>query len=183
MTTDHLADVCWRFGPVLDHYLYGTDDGTGKPIDGAHLLWAIAGRESSFGANCKPRHEPAYDSGGKYASERHQAELLRVYGRDAACTYGPWQILPVNAPGFSPEELSRNPDHAAIAVIGFIRRRILEAQKARTLEQIADSYNSGNFRDANIPAEYIKAIKTNYFAVPMPQPAPDPCGAVSQCNG
>ena len=29
--------------------------------DAARLLWAICGVESTFGKDCGPRHEPAYD--------------------------------------------------------------------------------------------------------------------------
>lgn len=37
-------------------------------LDAQKLLLALVGCESSFGANCKPRHEPAHDTGGKYHS-------------------------------------------------------------------------------------------------------------------
>jgi hypothetical protein len=164
-TKPEIAAACLRWGPILDQHLDGTDDGNGQVISGAQLLFALAGRESSFGKNCKPRHEPAYDWGGKYAREPFQNDLLVLYDSEAAKSYGPWQIMLCNAVGWKPRELAEDLEHAAVATIGFIRRQVLGAQKARTLEQIADTYNSGNYRDRVTPdvAAYIAAVKNFYF--------------------
>jgi len=38
----------------------------------------------------------------------------------------------------------------------------MKRQKPTTLEQFADAYNSGNFRDNIVPEEYIKRFLRNY---------------------
>ena len=162
---ERVASLCLHFGKILDPHLGNTDDGTGKPISGAQLLWALAGRESSFGKNCKPRYEPAYDYDGRYGHSHQQFDLLTEYGSDAAYSYGPWQIMLCNAIGYSPRELAHDPEKACVATIGFIRRHILEGQKAHTLEQISDSYNSGNYKDrvTDQVRQYIEAVRHFYF--------------------
>jgi hypothetical protein len=162
---DKLANICLRFGPLLDPFLKDTDDGTGEPIVGHKLLWALAGRESGFGSNCKPRYEAAYDYEGKYGVERHQAALLTQHGSDAAYSYGPWQVMLCNAIGFSPKEMAMEPEKACVATIGNIRRYVLEAKKAKTLKDIADVYNSGNARDRISPEvnAYITAVRHFYL--------------------
>lgn len=167
-----IAEACLEFGKLLDFYLADTDDGTGKPIEGARLLWAIAGVESSFGANCKPRLEPAYSYGGKYSAKLPQADLLTEYGADAACSYGPWQVLLCNAYGYKPQEISMDLDKAVTATVGFIRRWCINTQKCKTLREFADAYNSGNPRDANIPEEYIEKVRHNYFSEVLATPLP-----------
>lgn len=158
------ADLSRRYGFLLDDGLKDSDDGTGQKIMGAQLLWALACRESLRGMNCKPRLEPAYDFGGRYASERSQAILLEEYGSDAAKSYGPWQVMLCNAPGFTPNELMTDPAKACVAAVGYLQRYVFAAQKARTLAQIADTYNSGNWRDRVTPdvQAYIAAVTGFY---------------------
>ena len=50
-------------------------------ISGVQLLWALAGNESSFGADCSPRHEPAFDVGGAYGPPKNaqMSDLIREY--------------------------------------------------------------------------------------------------------
>lgn len=148
-----IAEMCRKFGPVLKL------EGTG--IDGARLLYALSGNESSFGTNCRPRFEPAYFT-GRYAKNATMQELIGLYGEDAAKSYGPWQILPINAIGFSPKELATDLEKACTATVGFLNRYVFHAQKAVTLEEIADTYNSGNWKDANVPARYIADLVRNY---------------------
>ena len=159
-----VAALCRKYaGPLKD-----TDDGTGNPIDGARLLWAIAGNESTFGDNCKPRHEPAYDVGGVYynRSSAVQATVKR-WGPAAACSYGPWQVLLVNTQ-CSPEELGSDPTKACEAAVHYISTFVLGFRKARTLAQILDTYNSGNWRDANVPLKYIHDGTNYYQNYPLP---------------
>jgi hypothetical protein len=164
-TKPELLKQCFVYGRILDYYLKETDDGTGKPIEGPRLLWAIAGNESSFGANCKPRHELAYDWGGHYAKEHHQADLLQLYGSDAACSWGPWQVMPCNALGFKPTELGMELEKAATATVGYLKRFVLAGRQARTLKEVLDCYNSGTYRDAITPAveTYIERGLVHYF--------------------
>lgn len=146
-----VAGACLRFGPLLDQYLNGTDDTMSGWIVGSQLLWAIAGNESEFGKNCKPRHEPLYDHGGRYAEDACQSALLDEFGSDAACSWGPWQVMLCNAPGFRPVELGLDLEKAVVATIGYIRRYVLGTQKARTLTEVLDTFNSGNCRDRVTP--------------------------------
>lgn len=159
--------LCFTYGRILQRDLdfAGVKDPDGISLDGPRLLWAIAGNESHWGANCKPRHEPAYDVDGLYYRQSpNQQKLIAQFGADGASSFGPWQILPCNAPGFKPEELGLEPEKAAQATIGYIRRYVLGAKRCRTLEEMLDTYNSGTWRDAITPAveRYVQTA-THYY--------------------
>ncbi len=161
-----LLKACFSFGRILQHYLDAAKvvDAQGDPVDGPRLLWAISGCESTFGKNYSPRFEAAYAPGGRYYRDSQQQKLLwRNYDRDAACSWSPWQILPCNAPGFSPLELATDLDKAATAVIGYIRRYVLGAKGAVTLEEVLDTYNSGTWRDEQSPAVEKYVERGNYY--------------------
>lgn len=154
-----IAQLCERYGPLVKLPAGAVS------LDPKLILWALAGNESSFGANCKPRFEPAYFN-GKYSKSADMQELIKDYGEDAAKSYGPWQLLLVNAPGFTPAELADDAEKAITATIGFLNRRIFNALQSVTLEEIADAYNSGNWRDSNVPHEYI-ANFLKHYSTPM----------------
>lgn len=132
-------------------------------IDGAQLLWALAGNESSFGANCNPRHEPAYDVGGRYADDI----LLARFGSAAACSYGPWQIMFVNCPpNYTPEDMD-NLDKAAVATALFLEKQ-LNRFRPSTLAQIGAIWNGGNPGALQRPDVQIYADKLERnYTVPM----------------
>lgn len=72
-------------------------------LDGIKIMAAIASNESSVGANCGPRHEPAYEAGGAGWAQPAMAPLLAQYPpvgnppqSPAAMSYGPWQMMFVN---------------------------------------------------------------------------------------
>lgn len=136
--------LCRTHGPALD---------CPPGIDGAQLMVAIALCESSLGANCRPRHEPAYDHGGLY-DRAEQAVLLSRYGSAAAYSYGPWQMMPVNAPSASPDQLASDAEVAARAFVAFVNRRIFAAEGARTVQQVGEAYNAGHF-GPGIPPEAV----------------------------
>lgn len=140
-------------------------------INGAQLLWALSGNESSFGANAVPRHEPAYDVGGKYATNPQQAKLLELFGSDGACSYGPWQEMLVNcSAGTRPDDML-SVSRCALEAAGFINGRILRGQKARTIVEIAEAYNSGKWQWEEVPrgvATYAADCVRYYNTVPMP---------------
>jgi len=151
--------LCVKYGPLLL---------LPPGIDGAALMWAIAGRESTFGRDTTPRHEPAYDVGGIYALNPSQAALLTRYGRAAACSYGPWQVMLVNCGNMTPSDLD-DPEKAARACVFHTNGYVLCTQNAATVEQIAQTYNSGNF---SRPATgevlaYIAAVRKYYDAFEM----------------
>ena len=157
-----IARACRAWGPMLS---------VPAGVDGVTLLWALAGCESSFGADCTPRHEPAYDVGGPYAENVEQATLLELYGSAAACSYGPWQILLVNVrPQASPADMARL-GRCALATVSFLNREILAREQARTVEEIAEAYNSGKWKWHAVPAgvaRYAADCRRFYDSEPMP---------------
>lgn len=156
-----IARLCRQFGSVLS---------LPSTIRGAQLLWALAGNESDFGDWCPPRHERGYHYGSRaYKRSKELRDLSAEWGCLAHCSFGPWQVLLVNAPGYSPIELMSDAELACKAAVEFLNRVTLGAQKADTLEEIADAYNSGNFKDDIVPHQYITRLKRNY-AIPMPVP-------------
>jgi hypothetical protein len=130
--------------------------------DAAKLLKAIAMVESSFGLIAVPKHEKAYDWGGTY----FRKDLWFKHGSLVAMSYSSFQIMYGVAVelGFDenrhPCEL--NDDEVAIYfVVDLIRKRIL-ARGAQTLQQVADAYNSGSFKDGIIPSIYIAKFMDAY---------------------
>ena len=162
MSKEELLRLCKLYGAGLDQDLARTEDGTGKPIDGARLLWAVSGRESSFGQNMKPRREPAYDVGGHYADAPGIRQGLEQYGRAFACSYGPLQIMACNAHGFTPAELGAEPEKAVAAAVSMLRLTVLRAQKAATLEQICQAWNAGHVGGRCTPG-YEQEVRHYYF--------------------
>lgn len=153
-----IAAMCRTYGGLL-HVPAG--------LDGARLMWAISGNESSFGKNCTPRHEPGYCT-GRYSKNAQMIELTRMFGCDAHKSYGPWQVMFVNCLGYKPEEF-RQLDACAHAFLGYFNRTV-DHQKPQTIEQIGDMFNSGNFKDKIVPAKYIADLKAHY-AIPLPTEA------------
>jgi hypothetical protein len=145
---------------------WGTHLWVPSDIDGPRLLWALSGCESSFGANCTPRHEAIYCT-GRYSQSPEVVQLTKLYGHGAHCSYGPLQILLVNCIGASPQDMS-SLSRAVMESAGFINRRILKAQGAKTVAEIADAYNSGTWRDQIIPEKYIAYCQKYYDSEPMP---------------
>jgi len=72
LTKEELAALCREYGPRL-HVPAG--------VDGAQMLWAFAGRETSFGIRCVPLHEGAYCYGGKYYSADKLLKECRKFKR------------------------------------------------------------------------------------------------------
>jgi hypothetical protein len=112
-------------------------------LDPARVLAAIAHNESRYGANNVPRHEPAFDAGGRYADRA----ALEKYGREAACSWGPWQVMYVTAKelGYkgAPKELA-DPEVSLPFAIKLVNERLIERQGAKSLAEIAVGYNSGS---------------------------------------
>lgn len=157
-----IARLCERFGGLLKL------PPAAAALDPKLVLWALSGNESSFGANCKPRFEPAYFS-GRYSTMPAQAELNAQYGQDGAASYSPWQIMLINAPGFTPEELAQDAEKAITATIGFLNRRVFVQVGAHvaayTLEEIGRDYNHGNYWDGYLGADevaYVANLQRHY---------------------
>jgi hypothetical protein len=131
-------------------------------LDPVAVMCAFAQNESSFGADCKPRHEPAYDRGGRY-DRNEQAALLDKYGHAAAFSYGPWQTLPCNALAFSPAELEADPEICARAFVADMNHRVLP--HAMTLGEMAQIYNAGHVAIVMAPGvlRYAGDLRANYI--------------------
>lgn len=169
-TRKEVADNCLAFGPQLK--LDGITDSQGRPLDGAMVMWAFALNESYHEPKdklppdffvCPPRFEPAYWNGGRYANERHQAELNIRFGKDGPCSYGCWQVMLVNT-DFRPEEFERC-SVGARSFVSFLNGRVA-AQQPKTLRDLGDLYNSGNCHDRNEPLAYMDRLEHN-FSVPI----------------
>lgn len=137
-------------------------------VDPVQLLWALAGNESSYGANCTPRHEPGYCyiTHGRYATTGQMRELTQEWGCLAHCSYGPWQLMLDNAHGaFSPLELMSDPEKACMATVSFLRRVVLPM--SHSLDDIGHFYNAGP--GGPFPTKYCCDLKLHY-SNPMPTP-------------
>lgn len=139
--------------------------------DAARLLWAICGNESNFGANCAARHEPAYDTGGRYAANLQQAALLEKFGSLGACSFGPMQVMLYNAPeGYAPKDFD-DLDHAIAAGV-YALNRLLGHNQPQTLAEMGACYNGGHVPKGLWPdaiRRYANQLIVNY-AEPMPEP-------------
>ena len=157
---EEIAAACREYGSQI----------VGLPagIAGAQLLWAISGNESSFGANCAPRHEPAFDVGGVYGSGPVMTPLLAKFGSAASCSYGPWQVMFCNAPvAYTPNSFN-SLDNATHATVAFLNRLIAK-WKPSNLVEIGECWNGGHLMNHLIPAvaAYVQQLTANY-AVEMP---------------
>lgn len=148
-----LDKICEVHGRVLDKYA--------PWMDGQVCLQALATIESAYGVYNVPKHEKAYDQGGIYFNRG----LWAKYGSHAACSYSSWQLMyPVAVElGFlgSPAELMID-EKAIYWVIEYIKKRILD-KGCLKLQDLADAYNSGSFRDKIVPQEYIGKFMDNYI--------------------
>lgn len=157
-----VASLCRQYGHAIR---------CSAGLDGVRLMWAISGAESSFGDNCAPRHENAYDRGGYYyLHSNEEKRLVDRYGSIAASSFGPWQVMLVNAPGYTPDELEDNPEKCAQAFVIHMNNFVLDFRKAKTLEEVAQTYNSGNFypNPSSSVLRYMDAVRHYYDSYPMP---------------
>lgn len=156
-----IAAACRLVGPEIAFP-------SGCVLDGAKTLWALAGNESSFGLNCKPRHEHAYCE-GIYSASPEVVALTEKFGHAAHASFGPWQLMLVNVPDASPDVFATAEGAARLAA-QFITERLIRAQGAKNLTDISCGYNSGTVRHArpsDMPLQYIAEAMKNY-TVPMP---------------
>lgn len=158
-THEQIAAQCQASGTDL----WPLPDG----VTGAQLLWAISGNESSFGADCDPRHEPAFDAGGIYGDGPVMKPLIAKFGSAAACSYGPWQLMFCNAPsGWMPDDMN-DLAKAARATVLYLNRFLTRFYPS-SLAGIGECWNAGHTMDIPTPgvARYVADLAKNY-AVPM----------------
>ena len=169
-TQEQIAAICQQLGSLVAPLP--------PSVDGAQLLWAMSGNESSFGRDCVPRHEPAYDQGGVYGDGPVMQPLLAEYspvdvGEEvmqslAACSYGPWQLMFCNAPANATPAGFDDLNLAARWSISFLNS-LLRRFQPQTLAEIGECWNGGHLMtipSAQVGA-YVHKLIGNY-AVPMP---------------
>ncbi len=178
-----IATLCRRYGSRL-HVL--------PLLDGARVLWALAGCESDFGAAALPRHEEGYCYGHRYDVKA----LSRAWGCAAHCSYGPWQMMYSHLEDYLPSPL-RTPvglvyqpgdvsakmrtanDYLCAAAVRFLNDEILGRQRATTMAQIAKAWNHGNWADDYDDSAYVnRALK--FYDTPYPQSEDTPAAPVNQ---
>lgn len=149
------AALC-KFGASLVRNCPPTLDATG-------VLHALGFVESSHGKYSVPRFEPAYSRKGRYASRANDQR----WGDAAACSYGPWQIMFINAqgqvPAITPAEMQTSPVSCAVATALFLDNVVLGRQGAQAIEQVLDAWNTGKFTDSILPAgDYVSRGAEDY---------------------
>jgi hypothetical protein len=137
-------------------------------IDTTLLLAAMAANESTVGVDCGPRYEQNWDWGGTYSKNPKQQSLLNLYGRAAAMSYGPLQIMFYNAPGCTPEELNTNLSMVMRASIEYLNNQIREFDP-KTVTDVGQMWNGGHVvRPPAVPSlrvqNYCKELNENYTA-------------------
>ncbi len=115
-------------------------------IDKAKLLYALSGCESSFGANCAPRHEPSWHAIAEAHTNPVVDKLTALFGCDAHSSFGPWQLLLLNAIGFAKPEQFADLGYCGMQTACFINHRIVKLEGARTVGEIAAAYNAGRWK-------------------------------------
>jgi hypothetical protein len=154
-TQNQVATMCEKYGSQVGPLPAG--------VNGAQLLWAMTGNESSFGENCTPRHEAAFDVGGIYGSHAPMPALIALYGSPvAACSYGPLQVMLCNASGCSPEEMD-DLDTAFHASVSYLNSELRRFQP-QSLDEIGECWNAGHITP---DPDYTSKLEANY-AVPIP---------------
>lgn len=144
-------------------------DDTLEPVDPQVFLGAFSLNESSGGKNNKPKFESAYAPGGPYCKGT-QADLCEKFGDAASCSYSSFQLMFVcfYEMGFSPTpEQAGDDTYALQAIVKFFNFRVFKERAKgipNFLGMAGDAYNSGNYRDKNVPLDYIKKLINNYHA-------------------
>lgn len=138
--------ACAKYGPLLK---------VPTGLDGERVMAALASNESSTGNDCGPRHEPAYDVGGSvWASSPAQRSLVAQYGRLGASSFGPWQTMLINCPGFTPAELETSLDDCARSFVSHFNSYVAHFEP-KNLMEIGQIWNLGH-KTANPPSGVIK---------------------------
>lgn len=129
------------------------------------ILWAVYFCEKYTKGNRKPRFEASYAPGGYFYEQSPTVQQEhKLWGDYAACSYSNFQILYITAQelGYQGPPLGLDRDSVAIRfVVEYLNRRAF-ARGAKTVEQVADAYNSGSFRDEFQPVAYIQKFVRQY---------------------
>ncbi len=132
-------------------------------LDGRACLAAIAEVETAFGQYNVPKYEKAFDLGGKYGNRR----LWTKFGAMAACSWSSWQIMYIVCVelGYPGRPIDLQDDSVAIHwVMDYLDKRILQAGCSSVVE-LFDAWNTGSFKDANVPDKYVQECLHAYATV------------------
>jgi hypothetical protein len=161
--------ICLNADKLLFPEVFVVDD-TLEPVDKQIFLAAFSLNESSGGYNKTPKFEAIYAPGGRYFNRSTlQQGLYENYGEEACKSYSSFQIMLLiyHELGFT----DANPDNAgddsyALPVaIKLFNKRVFKDGKAKDINFLGmsgDSYNSGNWKDKNVPQEYLKRLIKHY---------------------
>ena len=143
------------------------------------LLDAISVVESGGGYNNHPRFEISYAPEGEQFTVQGRLfkgtgrnfnnvvrERWKKWGMRSACSYGPYQLMYHTAAdlGFNgPPELLTNESVSVIWARKLMERIV--ARGARTVDEVADAWNSGSHRDGFVPTDYINKVRRAYGVV------------------
>lgn len=158
--------LCAQYGPEMR----GMQPSGTVPagLIGKYVMAAVATNESSLGADCTPRYEPAWDVDGIYArTSLEQQALLQEFGKDAAYSYGVWQLMYYNCPGYTPSQLVTDAEAGAKCFLNYFNTYV-QRKGAVTLEQIGEVYNSGHVWEVTPPPDiqqYVEKLQVNYQMV------------------
>lgn len=139
---DAVLAACKEYSPMLK---------IPSSLIAGNVMIAIAAVESGggdvnyVGNNCGPRYEPAYDVGGSiYIKSPNQQTYVRKWGKDAACSYGPWQCMFDNCLGHTPQEMETSIDICAQVFVVQFNNYVEKFRKASTLDEIGEVWNLGH---------------------------------------
>ena len=156
-TQPDVLAACSKYGPQLnvDGIEYLRPDGAVQSVSGAALMLAIAAVETGGGQvdyaghDCGPRHEPAYDEGGKFWKTSNSLQLLiGEYGSQAAMSYGPWQMMFDNFTlgefhTFVPSSLTTDLEFLAVNFVNFFNHYVLHFHPTSVVE-VGEIWNAGH---------------------------------------
>lgn len=135
-TKEEVIEISKKYGPSLL---------VDSALDGTRVMLALSSNESSYGTNCEPRREPAYDTGGKiYLNNAQQKKLVDEFGSPAACSYGPWQMMFINFNTGTPGLLLADLDLLASEFVRFFNSYVIKTREAKTLQDIGQVWNLGH---------------------------------------
>lgn len=128
---DEFATLCKKYGKTLHS----------GDLPGALVLAAIGGNESTYGMNCKPRHEIGYCT-GCYSGNHEIIALTEKWNHAAHCSFGPFQLLLCNADGADPEQF-RDAEFGFARSVAFMNHQA-DRMKPKTLKDWGEIWNGGH---------------------------------------
>lgn len=155
MIHSELVAVCNEVGKFITTITHNS-----LPVPGGRLMLTIAGLESDFGNKREfVRAEKVYAPGGRYYNQSLEIRQdFRRWGWLACSSFGTFQIMHPTAKelGFDDHPIRLQEDTICGYWAGqLIQKRFIAHQGAKTLSDVLDAYNTGGYKDINIPAQYI----------------------------